>query len=130
MLSPKATIVIVATVCAVTTTLAEQTAVRPMASVAWHATVVEPNGKVEPEAGRHETVTGGVPPESVGGANVTRSVVVPSGASAVVTPGQVRDGGPTGGGVTPVGLEQAATTAAAPASPHRTPRSAWRITTI
>ncbi|HEY6356976.1 MAG TPA: hypothetical protein VIX35_01955, partial [Vicinamibacterales bacterium] len=129
MLSPKATIVIAAIVCALTTTLAVQTAVRPMASLAWHVTVVEPSGKVEPEAGRHDTVTGGVPPVSAGAANVTRSVAVPSGASAVVTPGQVRDGGPTGGGVTPVGLEHAVTTAATPASPHETRRSP-RITSI
>src|SRR5579864_878469 len=131
MLSPKATIVIAAMVCAFTTTLAWQTAVRAMASVAWHVTGVVPKGKMEPEAGRHETVTGGVPPVRVGGANVTRSVVVPSGAVAVVTPGQVRDGGTTtGGGVPLVGLEHPATTAVAPASPQRTPRSAWRITTL
>ena len=53
-------------VALVTLTVKEQTADRAMASLAVHVTVVDPIGKVEPDAGAQVVVTGGVPPWGTG----------------------------------------------------------------
>jgi hypothetical protein len=67
MLSPNARIVVTLRRGdgGVTVTTNEQLAVRRTASVAVHATGVEPRLNVDPLAGVHDTVTGAVPPVTI-----------------------------------------------------------------
>src|SRR5580704_13579315 len=73
MLSPNARIVVTPRRGDGTVTVAvnEQLAVRCTASVAVHATGVEPRLKVDPLAGVQDTATGAVPPVSVANPYVT-----------------------------------------------------------
>src|SRR4051794_6259419 len=71
-----------------TRTANEQDAVRCLASVVLHVTVVVPTGKLMPLGGVQLVEKGDVPPLTVGVANVTTVEVAPSGTVAGSETGQ------------------------------------------
>ena len=73
-----------------TRTVKPHDAVCPTASVAVHDTAVVPTEKVEPEAGVHVTVTGGVPSMADGVVNEATAVTLFNGAVADTSSGQLR----------------------------------------